>query len=91
MNIYILLIPQVNSSLFGLPIGVYSSRELAFHAIQHDYVEHHPTMPLEDIQVKQSGNVEVLTCINEQGETVISYALILKVLDDVSVESTLIS
>ena len=90
MNIYI-LIPQINSSLFELPIGVYSSRELAFQAIQHDYVEHHPTVPLEDIQIKQSGNAEVLTCINEQGETVVNYAIITKLLDDVSIESTLIS
>ena len=90
MNIYI-LIPQINSNLFKHPLGAYSSRELALRAIQQDYVEHHPTMPLEDIQVNQSGNVEVLTCVNEQGETVISYAIILKVLDDVHVESTLIS
>ena len=90
MNIYI-LIPQINSNLFGLPIGVYSSRELAFHAIQNDYVEHHPTKPLEDIQVSRSGNMETLTCVDEQGETVISYAIILKVLDDVDVESTLVS
>ena len=90
MNIYI-LIPQIQSNLFELPIGVYSSRELALQAIQHDYVEHHPTVPLEDIQIKQSGNLEVLTCINEQGETVINYAIILKLLDDVFIESTLIS
>ena len=90
MNIYI-LIPQINSNLFELPLGVYSSRELAFRAIQQDYVEHHPTMPLEDIQVNQSGNAEVLTCVNEKGETVISYAIILKVLDDVDAESTLVS
>jgi hypothetical protein len=90
MNIYI-LIPQIQSNLFELPLGVYSSRELAFHAIQQDYVEHHPTMPLEDIQVNQSGSVEMLTCVNEQGETVISYAIILKVLDDLDAESTLVS
>ena len=48
-------------------------------------------MPLEDIRVKQFGNVEVLTCVNEQGETVVSYAIILKVLDDVDGESTLVS
>ena len=90
MNVYI-LIPQITGDLFELPIGVYSSRELAFHAIQHDYVERHPTMPIEDIKVSQSGNVEVLTCVNEQGEAVVNYAIILKVLDDVDVESTLIS
>lgn len=90
LNIYI-LIPQINSGLFESPIGVYSSRELAFHAIQNDYVENHPTMPLGDIRVSQSGNMEVLTCVNEQGETVIRYAIILKVLDDVDVESALIS
>lgn len=90
MNIYI-LIPQINRNLFELPIGVYSSRELAFHAIQHDYVEHHPTVPLEDIRVTRSGNVEVLTCVNAQGETVVNYAIVLKVLDDVDAESTLVS
>jgi hypothetical protein len=90
MNIYI-LIPQIQSNLFAPPIGVYSSRELAFQAIQHDYVEHHPTVPLEDIRIKQSGNVEVLTCIDERGETVINYAIILKLLDDVFIESTLVS
>lgn len=90
MNIYI-LIPQLNSNFFERPIGVYSSRELAFQAIQHDYVEHYPTVPLGDIQVKQSWNAEVLTCVNEQGETVVTYAIILKALDDVDVESVLIS
>jgi len=90
MTIYI-LIPQINSSLFGIPIGVYSSRELAFRSIQSDYVENHPTVPLGDIQVTQAGNVEVLTCVNEQGEMVVSYAIISKVLDDVDAESILIS
>ena len=90
MNIYI-LIPQIDKRLYEFPIGVYSSRELAFQAIKNDYIDHYPTVPLEDIEVQKLDNVEVLTCINKQGETVISYNIIMKVLDDAYVESTLIS
>jgi hypothetical protein len=90
MNIYI-LIPQIDSRLYEFPIGAYSSRELAFQAIKNDYVEHYPSVPLGDIQVQQLDNVEVLTCVNKQEETVISYNIILKVLDDAYVESLLIS
>ncbi|MBI3650505.1 MAG: hypothetical protein HY231_05590 [Acidobacteria bacterium] len=90
MNIYI-LIPQIDSRLFEFPIGAYSSRELAFQAIKNDYVDHYPSVPLDDIKVQHLDNIEVLTCINKQGETVVSYNIIMKVLDDAYVESTLIS
>src|SRR5688500_13929709 len=90
MNIYI-LIPQIDSRLYEFPIGAYSSRELAFQAIKNDYVDHYPNVPLGDIQVQQLDNVEVLTCVNKQEETVIRYNIILKVLDDAYVESLLIS
>ena len=90
MDIYILT-TQIDSGLFGPPIGVYSSHELAFRAIQNNYVENYPTIPLGDIRISHISNTEVLTCINEQDETVIRYAIILKALDDVDVESTLVS
>jgi hypothetical protein len=90
MNIYILT-TQFDNEIFGPPIGVYSSHELAFRAIQNNYVENFSSMPLGDIRASQFGNMEVLTCINEQDETVIRYAIILKTLDDVDVESTLVS
>lgn len=90
MRIYI-LVPKTESVNFGLPIGVYSSRDFALNAIKNDYVERFPSIPIGNILSTESENVEVIICVNGVGEAIIIYNIIGKMLDDATVESSLIS
>jgi hypothetical protein len=90
MKIFI-LVPKTESVNFGLPIGVYSSRDFALNAIKNDYVERFPAIPIGNILSSESENVEVIICLNGKGDATIIYNIIVKMLDDASVESSLIS
>ncbi len=89
MNIFI-VVPQTESMNFGLPIGVYSSRELALKAITNDYVQRFPSIYIQNILSMEAENVEVLSFVNQEQIAVINYNIIVKSLDDLPFDDALI-